>query len=137
MLIVDASGLYEVITEGPRAEWVRQQLELFDELAAPELVDVEVVGLLRRDTAAQLLDVSRAEIALGELSDWPGERVPHRSLSKRVWELRGNVRTTDAFYVALAETLLCPLLTLDVKLARANGPQCEFIIPEPHVPVTC
>lgn len=130
MIVVDASGLYEVITEGPHAEWVREQLTTFDELCAPELIDVEVVGLLRRDVTASVLDSSRAEIALVELLDWPGERIPHRSLSQRVWELRHNVRTSDAYYVALAEALRCPLLTLDQRLARATGPECEFLTPQ-------
>lgn len=130
MIVVDASGLYEVITEGPQGEWVREKLTKSDELFAPELIDVEIVGLLRRDVAAQLLDSSRAEIALAELIDWPGERIPHRSLNRRVWDLRSNVRTSDAYYVALAEVLRCPLLTLDARLSRASGPGCQFISPK-------
>jgi predicted nucleic acid-binding protein len=130
MIVVDASGLYEVITEGPQAEWVREQLTKADELFAPELIDVEIVGLLRSDVAGQMLDASRAEIALGELTDWPGERIPHRSLNRRVWDLRNNVRTSDAYYVALAEVLRCSLLTLDARLSRASGPQCQFLAPE-------
>jgi predicted nucleic acid-binding protein len=50
-------------------------------------------------------------------------------LSQRVWELRNNVRTSDAYYVALAKALRCPLLTLDQRLARATGPECEFVTP--------
>ena len=130
MIVVDASGLYEVITEGPQAEWVREQLTKSDELFAPELIDVEIVGLLRRDVDAQVLDSSRAEIALAELIDWPGERIPHRSLNRRVWDLRNNVRTPDAYYVALAEVLRCSLLTLDARLSRASGPRCEFVAPK-------
>jgi len=129
MLVVDASSLYEVITEGPLAEAVRGQLMQSDEWVAPELLDVEVVGLLRRDVSYGALDASRAEIALAELIDWPGERIAHRTLSVRVWELRNNVRTSDAYYVALAEILNCPLLTLDLKLTRATGPTCEILTP--------
>lgn len=129
MLVVDASALYEVVTEGTQAEWVRLQFAASDEISAPELIDVELVGLLRRDVAAGLLDPSRAEIALAESLDWPGERISLRSLSYRVWDLRDNIRTSDAFYVALAETFRCPLLTLDRRLARATGPQCVFVVP--------
>ena len=129
MLVVDASALYEVVTEGTQAEWVRLQFAASDEISAPELIDIELVGLLRRDVAAGLLDPSRAEIALAESIDWPGERISLRSLSYRVWDLRDNVRTSDAFYVALAETFRCPLLTLDLRLARATGPQCVFVVP--------
>lgn len=129
MIIVDASSLYDVITEGPHATWVRDRLVDSDDLAAPELIDAEIVGLLRRDVAAGVLDPSRGEIALAELFDWPGERIAHRSLSARVWELRDNVRTWDAYYVALAEAFECPLLTLDHRLTRASGPQCTFWSP--------
>lgn len=127
MIVVDASSLYEVVAEGPNADWIRAQLLNSFELAAPELIDVEVVGLLRRDVAVGVLASSRAEIALAELIDWPGERIAHRSLNSRVWDLRNNVRTSDAYYVALAEALRAPLLTLDRRLARANGPTCQIL----------
>ena len=43
-----------------------------------------------------------------------------------VWALRGDLTSYDAWYVALAETLNCPLLTLDRRLSRAAGPGCAF-----------
>jgi len=46
-------------------------------------------------------------------------------LLSRTWELRNNVRTWDAFYVALAEVLDAPLLTGDARLAKAPGIQCD------------
>jgi predicted nucleic acid-binding protein len=45
-------------------------------------------------------------------------------LQGRVWRLRGNLTAYDATYLALAETLGCPLLTSDRRLARAVGPRC-------------
>jgi predicted nucleic acid-binding protein len=36
------------------------------------------------------------------------------------------VRGWDAFYVALAEALDAPLLTLDPRLRRAHGPRCAI-----------
>jgi predicted nucleic acid-binding protein len=46
-----------------------------------------------------------------------------------VWELHPNVVAYDAAYVALAEELAAPLLTLDQRLARAPGPTCTFLTP--------
>jgi predicted nucleic acid-binding protein len=43
--------------------------------------------------------------------------------------LRGNLTSYGAWYVALAEALDCPLVTLDRKLSRAGGPICEIIAP--------
>jgi Predicted nucleic acid-binding protein, contains PIN domain len=129
VLVVDASCLYEVITEGPPAPWVRQTLLSADDPVAPEIIDSEVVGVLRRDVARGELEVSRAEIAIVELFDWPGERIALRNLNQRVWDLRANVRTNDAYYVALAEAIGCPLITLDARLTRASGPRCTFLTP--------
>lgn len=47
-------------------------------------------------------------------------------LLPRIWELREDVTTADAAYVALAEHLGAPLVTTDARLARASGPRCEF-----------
>ena len=46
-----------------------------------------------------------------------------------MWELHPTVTTYDAAYVALAEALDAPLLTLDRRLARATGPACTFLLP--------
>ena len=48
----------------------------------------------------------------------------------RVWELRGNLTSYDAWYVAVAEAYECPLATLDLKLSRATGPACRFRVPQ-------
>ena len=47
----------------------------------------------------------------------------------RVWALRTNMTSYDAWYVALAEALGCRLVTLDRKLGRADGPTCEIVLP--------
>jgi predicted nucleic acid-binding protein len=43
------------------------------------------------------------------------------TLLPAVWELRANVTSYDACYVALAEALGCTLVTADLKLSRAPG----------------
>ena len=40
-----------------------------------------------------------------------------------------NGSTYDAWYVALAEALDLPLATLDARMSRAPGPECEFLVP--------
>ena len=40
--------------------------------------------------------------------------------------MRENVRGWDAAYVALAEALDATLITLDGRLARAEGPTCRI-----------
>jgi predicted nucleic acid-binding protein len=48
----------------------------------------------------------------------------------RIWELRHNVTSYDAWYVALAEALGLPLATLDAPLSRSNVVACEFLTPD-------
>jgi len=45
-----------------------------------------------------------------------------------VWELRENLSTYDASYVALAESLDCALLTADVGLGRVQGVRCPVTV---------
>lgn len=126
MLIVDASCLYEVVADTARSDDVRGRLALDPDHAAPSVVDVEVVSVIRRDFLLGHLDATAADQAVEDLRDWPGERFGHRPLLGRVWELKGSLRTWDAFYVALAEALQATLITADTRLARASGPRCAI-----------
>ena len=125
MLIVDASCLYEVVTGGVLGAPVRRQLAADDDHAAPHIVDVEVLGTIRRNYMLGLLDATASRRAVEELRDWPGQRFGHRGLLGRAWELRENVRTWDALYVALAEALGGTLLTRDRKLGDVSGLACR------------
>lgn len=58
---------------------------------------------------------------------------PFSPFAERVWELRANVTSYDAWYVALAGALDSPLFTLDRRISRASGPSCPVITP-PHPP---
>jgi predicted nucleic acid-binding protein len=124
MLIVDASCLYEVVADGARAARLRERLALEPDQAAPHVVDVEVLGIIRRDLMLGRLDPTAAAQAMDDLRDWPGERFGHRLLLGRAWELRDRVRTWDGVYLALAEALGGSLLTLDRRLGRIAGLQC-------------
>src|SRR5437763_9751047 len=100
MLVVDAGALYEVATHTHRGELVSQRLDEDHDLAAPHLIDVEVLGVIRRDFLFGDLDRTAAELAVDYLHEWPGERYGHRALLDRAWQLRANVRGWDAMYVA-------------------------------------
>lgn len=126
MLIVDASCLYAALTGAAQADAVRARLELEPDQAAPHVVDVEVLGVVRREHLFGRMDATAATQTIEDLEDWPGERYGHRPLLARAWELRDTVRGWDAMYVALAEALQAPLLTLDARLARAPGPTCDI-----------
>ncbi|MEO7556697.1 MAG: type II toxin-antitoxin system VapC family toxin [Acidimicrobiales bacterium] len=124
MLIVDASCLYEVVADTARADDVRARLASDVDHAAPSIIDIEVVSVIRRDHLVGRLDATSAAQAVDDLRDWPAERFGHQPLLRRVWELRGSVRAWDACYVALAEVLQATLVTSDSRLAAAAGPRC-------------
>lgn len=126
MIVVDASVV--AIALGDDGEGGRRaRARLADErLSAPELLDLEVASAFRRLWAAGTLTEERAEAAMADLRDLRVERVPHRPLVGRCWELRDNVTVYDAVYIALAESLDAPLLTADRRLAAAPGSRCTF-----------
>jgi len=95
-----------------------------EELAAPELVDLEVTSALRKAVSRRRLPQRRAVLALRDLQLLPINRVSHLPLLGRIWELRGNVTVYDAAYVALAEILGAALLTADKRLEQAHGVRC-------------
>ena len=97
-----------------------------ERLTAPDLVDLEVLSVLRGQLRGGALDRRRAEFALADLAALPLERAPHRPLLARCWELRDDLTAYDAAYVALAEAHDTTLLTSDARLASAPGPRCRI-----------
>ena len=119
----------ELVAVLPRAAAVRTAMREDTDHGAPALIDPEVLAVIQRYERAEQLDRTSAILAVHGLKTWPGERWPHGPLIDRVWELRHNVRSHDAFYVALAESLGATLLTLDERLSNAPGIRCEVLLP--------
>ena len=125
MLVVDASCLFEVVADTPRAADIAARLATDTDHVAPHVIDVEVFGVIRAHYLRGNLDGTAASQAVADLREWPGERIGHRWLIDRAWELRDSVRGWDAFYVAVAEAFDAVLVTLDGRLARAPGIMCR------------
>jgi predicted nucleic acid-binding protein len=131
VIVADASVLVVALADdGPDGDQARARLH-GELLAMPELADLEVASVLRRQMKAGLLDARRARLAVGDLAALPARRAPHRPLLPRCWELHDNLTIYDAAYVALAEAMSTTLLTGDQRLARAPGPQCPIEIFQP------
>lgn len=126
MLVIDDSCLFEFVADTPRAGAIAARLAADPDQIAPQDVDVEVMGVIRAQYLRGRLDGTAAGQAVADSRDWPGERVGHRLLLDRAWELRDSVRGWDAFYVALAEAFDATPLTMDARLARAHGPECRI-----------
>lgn len=125
MIVVDASVLANVVGDDDAdGKLARSEIRGASHLAAPDLVDVETVAVLRKRWLAGELSDQRFEVAIGDLQSVDLDRYPTLPLVQRAYELRANVTPYDATYVALAELLGCELLTGDQRLAGVPGHRC-------------
>lgn len=128
-VVVDASAVVAALVDaGSDGRWAESELSR-EGLAAPHLMPVEAANILRRAVLAGDLSADIAALAHDDLVQLRVDLFPYEPHAQRVWQLRDNLTAYDAWYVALAEDLGLPLVTLDQRLARANGPRCEFRLP--------
>lgn len=119
MIVLDASAAVDLLLGTDRAAGLRKVLRTVTEVHAPELIDPEVVAVIRRWTLRGWIDAETGGRAVDELGELALVRHRHATLRRRAWELRDRCSAYDACYVALAETLDARLLTTDTRLGRA------------------
>jgi predicted nucleic acid-binding protein len=116
-LVVDASIAIEVLLQtslGQRATAALHPAALY----APELLDAEVISVLRRFVLRGALDAARAGVAIEVLGEWDIERISHRALLADAWALRHNATAYDALYLAAARRHAATIVTADGPLSR-------------------
>lgn len=129
MIVVDASVLIAAFSEqGADAVWARK-IAANPDMHGPDLIFAEVMNSLRRSELNQDISTIQAELALNDLLRADLSLYPFTPFAARIWELRHNLTCYDAWYVALAESLGCPLVTLDRRISRAVGLRCEVLTP--------
>ena len=122
MIVVDASTLLEFLLNTDASPRVASRLfDSGETLHAPNLLDLEIAQVLRRDERAGVLSAARAKSALEDLGDLVIARYPHDVLLTQVWALRRNLTAYDAVYLALAQVLGATLVTRDSTLASVKG----------------
>jgi predicted nucleic acid-binding protein len=128
-VVGDASVIVALLLDsGADGQWATDELS-GAELAAPSLVTFEVANIIRRHELAGLVSSDQAAQAHADLLDLAIEQWPYEVLADRVWQLRSNLSSYDASYVALAELLAVPLVTLDKRIGRAPGVRCTISTP--------
>ena len=128
-LVIDASLVVSALVDKSGTGKWAESILLAGPLNAPHLMPAEVTNILHRAAMRGDITADTASIAHADLLDLRVEYFPYAPFAARVWELRDNVTSYDAWYVALAEALGSSLATLDHKLAQASGPRCSFEIP--------
>jgi predicted nucleic acid-binding protein len=119
-VVIDASALFELVIQSDRAPAVVQAVGATD-MVAPDVVNPEVLAILRRLERTGSLPAREAVQAVDDLMDAPVRRFSTLPLLAEAWMLPANVSAADACYVVLARILRCPLVTADRKLSRAPG----------------
>jgi predicted nucleic acid-binding protein len=129
-IVVDSSVLVRALAvdSSPDGEWAESIIDV-GPLHAPEHVYAEVSNALRKLERAKDITTADAIAAHEELLELNLDLFSFEPFAERIWELRHNLTSYDAWYVALAEALDLPLATLDERIARASGPTCDFLTP--------
>lgn len=126
----DASALVALLLDGgPHGRWVTRSLGGAD-LAAPSLVAFECANIFRRHELAGLITPDQAAQAHADLLDLSVEHWPYEIVARRAWELRRNLSSHDASYVAVAELTGATFVTLDRRIGRAPGLRCTIATPQ-------
>jgi len=128
-IVIDASVIVAALVDtGGDGIWAESVIAS-ETLVAPELAMVEATNILRRLELAKELSTAESRLAQKDLMRLDIQLFPFHPFAERVWALRKNITSYDAWYVAVAEALGCSLATLDIKLKSASGTTCSFAVP--------
>jgi predicted nucleic acid-binding protein len=125
--VCDASALVALLVDGGAdGQWSTEMVS-GAKLIAPALVMFETSNIIRRLELAGVVSADQAAQAHVDLMELPIELWPYDLLGWRVWELRRNLSSYDASYVAVAEMVAAPLVTLDRRIGTAPGLRCPVV----------
>jgi predicted nucleic acid-binding protein len=119
-MVLDSSACLDLVLDSEPGSALRGiLLDPEPALLAPGHLWVEVGRVLRAQVAVGALSRRHGEEALADFMDLGVEETQVEPLLVRAWQLRANLTIDDGIFVALAEATAQPLLTTDLRLARA------------------
>lgn len=119
-LVLDASAWVDLLQGGARGHQVAERLEGHS-VHAPGHIDLELLSAFARIERAGILTAAEVDARLRVARDMPIRRHDLVDLADGTWRRRASLRISDAFYVELAIQLNVPLITTDLRLARATS----------------
>lgn len=125
MIVIDVSAMIQVLVGRDPDPALLDGVA--GDLAAPHILDVEVLSALRGMVLGGVLPLEAAESARRSYADLVIDRYEAALLADRVWALRTQYTSYDAMYLALAEGLGVPLVTCDRKL-DTGGHHAEVVV---------
>lgn len=136
-VVVDASAIVEIALDSdtPRRRAVLEVLQGDPVWVIPDYTDIEVVSAVGRVVGQAVnrrssrggFSPGQARRVLELVSAMPFTRVPVRGVTDRVLELMSNHSAYDAGYIAIAERIDAPVLTLDRGIASSAVARCRFV----------
>ena len=126
-VVVDASAVSGLVLSRGRGEQIARAIAN-RAVFAPQLRVPAVLSALRGWVLGGRLGPERAAGALDDFRDLDITLIDMVTFIDDVWRLRNSITAYDALYVALARTMRCPLLTLDMKLVAALPPDILSLI---------
>jgi predicted nucleic acid-binding protein len=118
VIVLDASAMVEALVGRDVDEVLLDALA--GEVAAPHILDVEVLSVLRGLVLGRKLGEHAASTARSVHFGFVIDRRATAPLAERIWDLRPQYTSYDAAYIAMAEALGAPLHTCDAKLDSAG-----------------
>jgi predicted nucleic acid-binding protein len=125
-IVCDSSAIIAALLDsGDDGQWATAKIAGAD-LYAPTLLPFECTNVIRRQELAGMISPDQAAQAHTDLLDLAINYWPYAVLAQRIWELRENLSSYGASYIALAEELDATAVTLDRRMQRAPGLRCEI-----------
>jgi len=121
LIVLDASSMTALLLDPEAGE---HAVVRGAQLLAPSVLPYEVANVLRRLQSMPRLAARHASQAFADFAALDVELWDWSLIADRVWQLRANLSSYDAAYVALAELTAATLVTRDARLTRAPDIRC-------------
>ena len=119
-MILDTSVLYDAVVDGARSETARRFIRQAETLWSPDLIRIEMAGVLTRSVRRKEMSGEAAQAAYRVAVSLVPDVEDSTLLISRAFEMSLDLfhPCADCVFLALAEGRSVPLVTSDARFAR-------------------